>query len=152
MFINIMLVKFHCTVSSLSCVVLWSCFSLFSIIKRLDQYDEFFPAFQSLVSELKRLLSECLHIYTLYSWLSCFIPRHCYCCNQMWELLEQIQPPSHWASLVWLIITLLTGKTRKLAFAMIITVSYNNCVYLSSMLSFSKCFDLPPQEFKRWTK
>ncbi|XP_073235827.1 centrosomal protein of 70 kDa-like isoform X1 [Porites lutea] len=26
------------------------------IIKRLDQYDEFFPAFQSLVSELKRLL------------------------------------------------------------------------------------------------
>lgn len=27
-----------------------------SIIKRLDQYDEFFPAFQSLVSELKKLL------------------------------------------------------------------------------------------------
>ena len=26
------------------------------------------------------------------------------------------------------------------------------CVYLSSMLSFSKCFDLPPQEFKRWMK
>jgi len=26
------------------------------IIKRLDQYDEFFPAFQSVVSELKRLL------------------------------------------------------------------------------------------------
>ena len=34
-------------------------FSLYcSIIKRLDQYDEFYPAFQSLVSELKRLLSE----------------------------------------------------------------------------------------------
>lgn len=26
------------------------------IIKRLDQYDEFFPAFQTLVSELKRIL------------------------------------------------------------------------------------------------
>ena len=39
--------------------------------------------------------------------------------------IQQVQPPSHWVSLVWLIITLLTGKTRKLAFAMIITVSYH---------------------------
>ena len=64
------LVKFHCTVSSLICVLVWSYFSFFSIIKRLDQYDEFFPAFQSLVSELKRLLSECLciHSYCVLYW------------------------------------------------------------------------------------
>ena len=29
---------------------------LFSIIKRLEEYDEFFPAFQSLVSQLYDLL------------------------------------------------------------------------------------------------
>ena len=45
--------SFHCNIN-----IEGDIFFIFSIIKRLDQYDEFFPAFQSVVSELKRLLSE----------------------------------------------------------------------------------------------
>lgn len=52
-----------------TCFLLTLCLSLYdSIIKRLDQYDEFFPAFQTLVSELKRILSECL---IDICWLTC---------------------------------------------------------------------------------
>jgi hypothetical protein len=43
--------------SSVGCS--YSCdFFAFSIIKRLEEYDEFFPAFQSLVSQLYDLLGK----------------------------------------------------------------------------------------------
>lgn len=95
-----MLVKFHCTVSSLSCVVLWSCFSFFSIIKRLDQYDEFFPAFQSLVSELKRLLSECLciHSYCVLYWDIAIAVIKCGSCVSKSSLLHTEHHLSDWSS------------------------------------------------------